>query len=167
MSSHTPRTLMPAPLTTADRVAFDRLHARVPRPTIDLFERTFDLLEASLDDWASALRRVRRVRRYLAFHIRGARPDIDLTVDLWFTATLAARVLDADVGLTAAEMIALFDAVGLPTEAVPQFAQPSPRTPLADELARAAAAHAADAHAALGPELDETDDADDELADAA
>lgn len=139
MSSHDPATKPhrnPAPLTPAERALHDALIGHATPTVITLAEETFALAACHIEDWPIGNVRLRRARRYLLAKLHGASVGDDPTDDLWFAARLIVRALDADVGLTDLEMVALFDALGLPIDAVPVLDAPaSPRTCAARALA--------------------------------
>ncbi len=138
MSSHAPTNQPhqnPAPLSPAERALHDALIGHAAPTAITLAEETFALAACHLVDWPIGNLRLRRARRYLLAKLHGAPAGDEPTDDLWFAARLIVRALDADVGLTDLEMVALFDAIGLPIDAVPVFDVPSPRTHIARALA--------------------------------
>ncbi len=140
MSSHDPTSPRPhrnpPPLTPAERALHDVLIGRAAPTAITLAEETFALAACHLDDWPFARVRLRRARRHLLAQLHGERPGAAPVDDLWFAARLIVRALDADVGLTDLEMLALFDAIGLPLDAVPVCAVAAgPRTEAAFRLA--------------------------------
>lgn len=160
MSSHDPTHKPhrnPPPLTPAERVLHDALIGLAAPTAITLAEETFALAACHLDDWPTARVRLRRARRHVLARLHGEPSGGEPTDDLWFAARLIVRVLDADVGLTEHETLALFDAIGLPIDAVPVFDAPEARRTraaraLADAL-RWLAPVEPDAHD-LDPDLD-------------
>lgn len=138
MSCHDPVTKShrnPAPLTPAERALHDARIGHATPTVITLAEETFALAACHLDDWPIGNVRLRRARRYLLAKLHGAPVGDEPTDDLWFATRLIVRALDADVGLTDLEMVALFDAIGLPIDAVPVFDAPaSPRSRAARAL---------------------------------
>ena len=72
------------------------------------------LAEESVADWPEAKRRVEAVRRHLDGQPGSARCE-----DIAFTASLVARVLEADHGLATSEIVAILDELDLPTDVVP------------------------------------------------
>ncbi len=137
MSSHDPTSKKPhrnpPPLTPAERALHDALIGLAAPTAITLAEETFALAACHLDDWPTARLRLRRARRHVLARLHGEPVGVEPTDDLWFAARLIVRALDADVGLTDLETLALFDAIGLPLDAVPVFDAP--------EATRTRAAH--------------------------
>ncbi|MCA9676211.1 MAG: hypothetical protein H6708_27750 [Kofleriaceae bacterium] len=157
MSCHAPASKKPhqnpTPLTPAERAVYDAM-CGVGRPTsVTLTEETFALAACHLEDWPLAHARLRRARRYLLAQLHGADGGAAPTEDLWFAAQWIVRALDADLGLSTVELIALFDAIGLPIDALPVRAQ--------REAPRSRAARAAVARLRrLGLELGAATDSD-------
>jgi len=139
MSSHDPTKKPhqnPPPLTPAERALHDVLIGRAAPTAITLAEHTFALAACDLDDWPLARLSLRRARRHVLSKLHGEPVGAEPSDDLWFAARLIVRALDADVGFTDLETIALFDAIGLPLDAVPIWGAPSsPRTRTAQLLA--------------------------------
>lgn len=108
----------------------------------DLAAWAFDIAERDVRGWREAERRVRNARRFVLAGIRGYRARRVPYEDVMFTAGLLVRIFDDDLSLGISEMVAIFDALGLPTEVVPLVPRnasaasalrpaPSPRSPIA------------------------------------
>lgn len=87
-------------------------------PPADLAAWAFELAADSVEDWPEAHRRVGRARRAIAARLSGARAAGATAEDVVFTAALLARLFEADLELDMAETLAIFDAIGLPTDDV-------------------------------------------------
>lgn len=85
----------------------------------DLAAWALEIAERDVRDWPEAQRRVRCARRFVLARIRGARARRVPYEDVIFTAGLLVRIFDDDLALGMSEMVAIFDALGLPTELVP------------------------------------------------
>jgi hypothetical protein len=78
----------------------------------------FALAEESIADWPEGKRRVDVVRRHLTARLRGQSVSAPCE-DIEFTASLLARILEADHGLGTSEIVAILDQLDLPTDVVP------------------------------------------------
>lgn len=92
----------------------------------DLANWAFDLAERDVEDWPVAKKRVKNVRRSILAELANKSARRASLEDLMFTASLIARVLDADLGLDVAEALAVLDYLALPTEELP-FPRPPTR----------------------------------------
>ena len=92
------------------------------RPPLDavaeLAAWAFAMAEKSVADWPEGKRRVDGVRRHLVARLRGQWVDAPCE-DIAFTASLLARIFEADHGLPTSEIVAILDQLDLPTDAVP------------------------------------------------
>lgn len=110
----------PTPLTATERAVFDAMMSR-PEPTaIALAEEVFALAAFDATDWSAAKDRLRRARRHVLRCLYAEPLRLEPTDDLWFAALFIARSLDVS-GFSESEVVAVFDAIGLPTEAVPLY----------------------------------------------
>ncbi len=91
----------------------------------DLAAWAFDLAEGDVADWPEGLRRVRSARRFVFARLRGKRPHGFPVEDFLFTTGLFIRIFEADLHLPFSDMVAIFDQLGFPTDAVP-LARPAP-----------------------------------------
>lgn len=82
----------------------------------DLAVWAFDLAERDVADWPLGQKRVHNTRRYVLAQLEGRRAPRVSVADLMFTATLIARILDADLQLGLADMLDVLEALELPTE---------------------------------------------------
>jgi len=94
----------------------------------DLAAWAFDVAERDVDDWPEGLRRVHTARRFVLARIRGKRARRVPFEDVAFTAGLLVRIFDDEMRLGMTEVIAILDALHLPTELVPLSPRPAPRT---------------------------------------
>ena len=92
----------------------------------DLAAWAFDLAAKDVEDWPEGRRRVRTARRYVLARLRGKELRHAPYEDVLFTAGLLARIFEADIGLGMSEMVAVLDAIGLPTEVVPMMPRTQP-----------------------------------------
>lgn len=88
----------------------------------------FEVAEHDVDGWPEGLRRVRTARRFVLARIRGRRARRVPFEDVVFTAGLLARIFDSEMHLGMTEVIAILDALHLPTELVPMSPRPAPST---------------------------------------
>ena len=103
----------------------------------DLSAWAFDLAARDVADWPEGQRRVQTAHQLVLGHPPANSPR-DPLGDVLFTASLLARIFDADLHLGMSEMVAIFDRLGLPTELVPLMPRrqasastpPAPITPL-------------------------------------
>lgn len=107
----------PAPLTTAERAVFDALMGIAEPTEVTLAEEVFAMAGCELE-WPEAIDRLRRARRHVLLTLHGETFGLPPTEDLWFAARFIARVLD-EAAFSPNDVVAIFDAIGLPTEAVP------------------------------------------------
>jgi hypothetical protein len=111
MSTKKPPTLPTAPAKAPE--------ARPPLDAVaELAVWAFALAEKSVADWPEGKRRVHAARRHLVARLRGQWIDAPCE-DIAFTASLLARIFEADHNLGTSEMVAILDELGLPTDAVP------------------------------------------------
>lgn len=110
----------PTPLTPAERAVFDALMGRPEPTTVALAEEAFALAMCDVEDWPAANDRLRRARRHVLRCLYGEPLGLEPTEDLWFAALWITRSLD-ESGFSASEVVAVLDAIGLPTEAVPVY----------------------------------------------
>lgn len=109
----------PAPSTTPPPEGAKPHGDRPPLGAVaELAVWAFALAEKSVADWPEGMRRVRAARRHLVARLRGHVIDV-ADEDIAFTASLLARIFDADLCLETPEMVAILDELGLPTDAVP------------------------------------------------
>lgn len=94
----------------------------------DLAAWAFDVAERDVVDWPEGLRRVHTARRFVLARIRGKRARRVPFEDVAFTAGLLVRIFDDEMRLGMTEVIAILDALHLPTEFVPLSPRPAPRT---------------------------------------
>ena len=108
----------------------------------DLAGWALDLAAADVADWPEGVRRVRTCRRYVLRTLHGKRTGSIPYEDVLFTAGLLARIFEAELGLGMAEVVAMLDRIGLPTEVVPMMPriQPHARVPLRAPFVRVAPA---------------------------
>lgn len=92
----------------------------------DLATWAFDVAEQDVDGWPEGLRRVHTARRFVLARIRGRRARRVPFEDVVFTAGLLARIFESDMRLGMTEVIAILDALHLPTEIVPMSPRPAP-----------------------------------------
>jgi len=127
----------PPPLTREQRRAYEAMIAPRPSTHVQLAEQAFALAFDGLgDDWPRARTHLDIARKYVLCRLGGGRPCRASDVDVWFAAELIARTLEADVGMTWLEIVALFDAIGLPVETVPTFKTYGPRLPVAGAISQ-------------------------------
>ena len=90
----------------------------------DLAAWAFDLVGRDVNDWPEGRRRVRNARRFVLGRLRGK--DVHRTPyeDVLFAAGLLARILEADLELPLAHVVAALDRLDLPTEVVPFMRHP-------------------------------------------
>jgi hypothetical protein len=88
-------------------------------PVAEIVTWAFELVADVVSDWPEARERVERAQACLAGEAARASDD-----DLEFAADLIARTLEADVGVSMADVVAILDRIGLPTDAVPLAARP-------------------------------------------
>lgn len=110
----------PTPLTAAERAVFDAMMGRPEPTTVALAEEAFALAACDVEDWPAAIDRLRRARRHVLRALHGEQLGLEPTDDLWFAAQFIARSLDVSA-FTESEVVAVLDAIGLPTEAVPHY----------------------------------------------
>jgi hypothetical protein len=144
----------PTPLSPEDRATYDSMIHPRPAGRTQLAEEVFAIAFGAAEDWPRAKRHLDAAKRYVLASLHGARkrPAVPV-IDLWFAAEMIARSLEADLGMTEPEVVALFDAIGLPVDAVPRYGTPALRTPLADSLAKLATNYATSFALALCPRL--------------
>ncbi len=85
----------------------------------DLAAWALDLAARDVADWPEGQRRVHAARRFVLACLRGKRTRGVPIDDVLFTAGLLARIFEADLHLPMSDMVAIFDRLGFPTEAVP------------------------------------------------
>jgi len=122
----------------------------------DLAGWAFDLAERDVAGWPEGRRRVRAARQFVLAHLRGERPRRGPFEDVLFTAGLMARIFEADLRLSMADMVAILDRLGFPTEVGPLMPRAAssarrPRHPPITPLGRARQAPAADGGGACRP----------------
>ena len=115
----------------------------------DLAAWAFELAARDVADWPEGRRRVRNARRFVLGRLRGKDMHRTPYEDVLFTAGLLARILEADLHLPLAHVVAALDHLGLPTEVVPLARSPrrnaavmypsSPLSPLRPQPAAASA----------------------------
>ena len=112
----------------------------------DLAAWAFELAARDVADWPEGRRRVRNARRFVLGRLRGKDMDRTPYEDVLFTAGLLARILEADLRLPIAHVVAALDRLDLPTEVVPFTRHPSrnagamyPSTPVSPLRPRPAA----------------------------
>lgn len=103
----------------------------------DLATWAFDVAERDVADWPEGLHRVHTARRFVLARIRGKRARRVPFEDVVFTAGLLARIFDDELRLGMNEVVAIFDALHLPTELVPLSPRPAPRTGAMRPVSRA------------------------------
>ncbi len=125
-------------------------HARrTPNDDEQLARDVFALASLHVVDWPEAERRLEAARRHVLHTLRA---EVGTVValdedDLWFATRFLIRALDDDVGLTPCEIVAVLDAIGMPTDAVAMFAPVGAARGSAAFVLIAAATRAAIAHA--------------------
>ena len=85
----------------------------------DLAAWAFDLATRDVTEWPEGRRRVAAARRFVLARLRGKRPRGVPFEDVLFTAGLLARIFEAELRLSMPDVVAIFDRLGFPTEAVP------------------------------------------------
>jgi hypothetical protein len=85
----------------------------------DLATWALDLAAEDVEDWPEGRRRVSAARKYVLDRLRGRRARHAPVDDVRFTASLLARIFDADLELGMTEMVSILDELGLPTDVVP------------------------------------------------
>ena len=85
----------------------------------ELIAWAFDLAAASVPDRESK-RRVKNARRLVVARMRGKPAPAGSELDALFTASVLARVLDADLGLGLGAIVEVFGELGLPIDDVPR-----------------------------------------------
>lgn len=85
----------------------------------ELIAWAFDLAAASVPDRESK-RRVKNARRLVDARLRGKPAPAGSELDALFTASVLARVLDADLGLGLGAIVEVFGELGLPIDDVPR-----------------------------------------------
>jgi len=85
----------------------------------DLAAWVFALAERATEDWPTGRVHVRNTRAFVEARLAD-RPVRRASVeDVMFTAELLARIFDDDLELDRAEMLAIFEQLALPTDALP------------------------------------------------
>jgi hypothetical protein len=128
--------------TPSSRSAVDYAPARAA--ISDLANWAFDLAERDVEDWPVARQRVKNVRRSIMAELGRTRAPRASLEDLMFTASLIARILDADLGLDLGEALAVLEYLDLPAEDLPLSRPPTrpSRSALAVVPTRVAPVHA-------------------------
>lgn len=85
----------------------------------ELIAWAFDLAASSVPDRESK-RRVKNARRLVVARMRGKPAPAGSELDALFTASVLARVLDADLGLGLGAIVEVFGELGLPIDDVPR-----------------------------------------------
>ncbi len=93
----------------------------------DLAAWAFDLAARDVADWPDGRRRVRNARRFVLGRLRGKDVHHTPYEDVLFASGLLARILEADLHLPLAHVVAALDRLGLPTEVVPLVPYPAHR----------------------------------------
>lgn len=101
----------------------------------DLAAWAFDLATRDVAEWPEGQRRVAAARRFVLARLRGRRPRRVPFEDVLFTAGLLARIFESELRLSMSDMVAIFDKIGFPTEAVPLMPRASSRRPQDPTLA--------------------------------
>ena len=117
MSDPTKPHRNPAPLSPAERAVFDALMGIAEPTEVTLAEEVFAMASCELE-WPEAIDRLRRARRHVLRTLHGETFGLPPEDDLWFAARFIARVLD-EQAFAPNEVVSIFDAIGLPTDAVP------------------------------------------------
>lgn len=116
----------------------------------DLAAWALAIAERDIADWPAGRCHVRSARRFVRARLRGRRARDTAAEDLEFTAALLARIFDDELHLSATDVIAVLDALGLPTEVVPivpqrrspvRVVRPVPTPPAGPAAQVAPAAH--------------------------
>ncbi len=82
------------------------------------------IAERDVEDWPAARKRVRNTRRFVLARLDGKDRCLPLE-DVLFTASVLARIFDADLGLELVDALAIFASLELPMESL---ATPVPRS---------------------------------------
>jgi hypothetical protein len=95
----------------------------------DLATWALDIAERDVDDWPAARGRVRNTRRFVLAKLAGKTRHAPVE-DMVFTASLLARIFDADLGLDISDAFEILASLELPLDDVPVAkptrAKPSP-----------------------------------------
>lgn len=132
----------------------------------DLAAWAFDVAERDVAGWPEGVRRVHTARRFVLARIRGKRARRVPFEDVVFTAGMLARIFDSEMRLGMTEVVAILDALHLPTELVPLSPRSASRTAAMRPTPRAQGSAFRPpfpcTSVSAGPEPDGIDDACDE-----
>lgn len=84
----------------------------------DLATWALDIAERDVDDWPEARTKVRNTRRFVLAKLVGKTRHAPID-DIVFTASLLARIFDADLGINVGDAVEILSTLDLPTDDVP------------------------------------------------
>lgn len=97
-------------------------------PIHDLAAWAFEVAERDVSGWPEGRSQVYTARRFVLARIRGKRARRVPFEDVVFTAELLARIFDGEMRLGTSEVLAILDALHLPTDVVPLSPRPAPQS---------------------------------------